>query len=114
MKAKELFLSICATILCCSCAAPAAKNEPQMTAAGLPACVAAVVRDSNGKVTDVVPAAGCHTGLGQGLFVVGPQNRREPIREVNEYITFGSGTTTCYGPPIPSPPRCVCTALPCP
>ena len=29
-------------------------------------------------------------------------------------ITFGTGTTTCYGPGIPSPARCICTALPCP
>ena len=29
-------------------------------------------------------------------------------------ITFGNGTTTCYGPPTPKTPLCVCTALPCP
>jgi hypothetical protein len=29
-------------------------------------------------------------------------------------ITFGNGTTTCYGPPVPSTPWCVCTKAPCP
>jgi hypothetical protein len=29
-------------------------------------------------------------------------------------ITFGTGTSTCYGPSIPSPAKCICTALPCP
>ena len=29
-------------------------------------------------------------------------------------ITFGNGTTTCYGPPVPSKPWCVCTKAPCP
>jgi hypothetical protein len=29
-------------------------------------------------------------------------------------ITFGTGTTTCYGPSIPSPAKCVCTRSPCP
>lgn len=29
-------------------------------------------------------------------------------------ITFGTGTTTCYGPSIPSPAKCVCTKTPCP
>jgi hypothetical protein len=113
MKPKVFLLTICATILCCSCAIPEAKNEPQITAAGLPRCVANVIRDSSGKVTDVVPASGCHSGNGP-LFVVGPSNRREPLRVNSEYITFGDGTTTCYGPPIPNPPRCVCTAQPCP
>jgi hypothetical protein len=42
------------------------------------------------------------------LFVNG-----QPLQHA-ESITFGTGTTTCYGPPIPSPPRCVCTRRPCP
>lgn len=29
-------------------------------------------------------------------------------------ITFGDNTTTCYGPPTPKTPFCVCTAAPCP
>jgi hypothetical protein len=29
-------------------------------------------------------------------------------------ITFGNGTSTCYGPPVPSTPWCVCTTAPCP
>ncbi len=38
----------------------------------------------------------------------------KPLTYNSGSITFGDGTTTCYGPPIPSPPRCVCTAKPCP
>jgi hypothetical protein len=29
-------------------------------------------------------------------------------------ITFGNGTSTCYGPSIPSPAKCICTKSPCP
>jgi hypothetical protein len=40
----------------------------------------------------------------------------EPLRNNTSPlgITFGNGTTTCYGPPVPSIPRCICTAAPCP
>ena len=38
----------------------------------------------------------------------------QPLLNSSETITFGTGTTTCYGPPIPNPPRCFCTASPCP
>jgi hypothetical protein len=38
----------------------------------------------------------------------------KPLLYLNGSVTFGTGTSTCYGPPIPNPPFCVCTAQPCP
>jgi hypothetical protein len=121
MKPKVLFYFVVAALLCGSCAAPATKSDPQRAALGLGKCVAEVKKDDQGKVIDVIPADGCVKGGGPGskvqLSVVvtpGNPNRRQPVQAVNEWITFGEGTTTCYGPPIPSPPMCVCTAAPCP
>jgi hypothetical protein len=37
----------------------------------------------------------------------------KPVLYVDS-VTFGSGTTTCYGPPNPAPAMCICTAQPCP
>jgi len=113
MKPKVFVISICAALLCSSCA----QNQTVSTAAGLPACVAAVTRDSNGNITDVVPGPNCvrsDVPRRNPEFVIGHGNAREPLKEVGSYITFGGGTTTCYGPPIPSPAMCVCTSPPCP
>jgi len=37
----------------------------------------------------------------------------ETVRD-NVEMTIGDNTTTCYGPPVPSKPWCVCTKSPCP
>jgi hypothetical protein len=114
MNAVLRALALGALILCCSCAT----EKPHQFTTTLPTCVASVQRDSAGRVIDVTPAANCHKGGGPGsnlvLFVTGPGGARERLRENSEYIVFGEGTTTCYGPPIPSPPVCVCTRMPCP
>lgn len=116
MKLKLILLAVFAAILCNSCGVT---SPTERAGAGLLArpCVASVVHDGTGNVTDVVPAAGCVRSdepRRNPSFVIGHGNVREPIKEVGSYIVFGDGTTTCYGPPIPSPARCVCTATPCP
>jgi len=35
-------------------------------------------------------------------------------RTASASVATGSGKMICYGPPIPNPPRCVCTMNPCP
>lgn len=85
----------------------------QVTVAG-GKCVATLVFDSSGNVVDVTTSSpGCFVGspAGGNLFV-----GTEPIKNNSgpHGITFGTGTTTCYGPPRPSIPKCVCTATPCP
>jgi hypothetical protein len=78
-------------------------------------CTVTLVFDAGGNVVDVTnpqPSATCVVGSPTGdLFVNGAplKNNSGP-----HGITFGTGTTTCYGPPRPSIPKCVCTATPCP
>ena len=115
MKLKLVLVAMFAAILSSSCGVPMAQTQSGVAA--LPPCVADVIRDPGGKVIDVVPAAGCVKSdipRRNPLFVIGQGNNRELVKEVGSYITFGEGTTTCYGPPIPSPPMCVCTRAPCP
>ena len=56
-------------------------------------------------------ANGCTRGTPNKVFV-GTEELRNNIGEHG--ITFGSGTSTCYGPPVPSKPICICTKAPCP
>jgi len=83
-------------------------------------CIAHFIFDPNGNLMDVTAdsiAPGvidCHVGSptdANPLLVNGfpLRNNTSP-----NGITFGNGTTTCYGPPIPSVPRCICTRSPCP
>ena len=65
----------------------------------------------NGKLSEVdTDTQGCFVGEAKSPLMVNGQ----PLQDNSDSITFGNGTTTCYGPPIPSPPRCVCTRMPCP
>jgi hypothetical protein len=103
MKLKVFFLSIFGAIFCCSCAT---QSQPRMA---LPHCVANVIRDSNGKVIDVEPAAGCKKERPTAkIMVVVPGQGAAPLTFNSEYITSGNGTCTTYGPPIPSPPIVLC------
>lgn len=81
-------------------------------------CLVNLVFDASGNVINVTLAQGSHPSCqvgspasGQQLLVNGNplQNNAGP-----HGITFGTNTTTCWGPPIPSVPKCVCTAAPCP
>src|SRR5438094_10613545 len=106
MKPKVALLAVFAAILSHSCGVPMQQTE---LVAGKK-CVAKIIRDGSGPIIDVDTDPPCVKGSGN-LFVVGSQSRREPLLENTgpHGITFGNGTTTCYGPPIPNPPRCVCT-----
>ena len=65
----------------------------------------------NGQLSEVdTDTQGCFVGEATSPLLINGQ----PLQDNPDSITFGSGTTTCYGPPIPSPPRCVCTRTPCP
>lgn len=83
-------------------------------------CTATLVFDSNGDVSDIInptpipPNTNCLVGSPTSdnpVLVNGTplRNNSGPYG-----ITFGNGTTTCYGPPRPSTPKCICTATPCP
>ena len=76
-------------------------------------CKANLTFDANGKLTNVTTEPPCVTNdnPGQDVFVNGT-----PLKYNDSPfgITFGNGTSTCYGPPVPSRPVCVCTSSPCP
>lgn len=102
----------------CLIATPGASGDPFQ-----PAFMTQTVRVAGGKCTAILTFANgvlsdvtspdCPTGSPQGgvLMVNGVplQNNTGP-----HGITFGNGTTTCYGPNVPSIPKCICTAQPCP
>jgi hypothetical protein len=75
-------------------------------------CTAVLDFDRRGRIAEV-NSPDCITGRGR-LFVTADKKRFFELRHVNESITFGDNTTTCYGPDNPSPPWCVCTEAPCP
>jgi len=127
MSCKSLFLAIAVGFFSISCAMPVApidKSDDLRVFAATPItrtelvagkqCVAKLTYNDRGQLVDVDTDPPCYTGAGQLFIVVEPGNNREPLQNNPEGITFGTGTTTCYGPPYPSPPRCVCTRRPCP
>jgi hypothetical protein len=90
---------------------PIFQSQTALVAGGK--CVAHLTFDSAGNIADVAADPPCVSGSpASGVLVIGD----EPLRNNTgpHGITFGNGTTTCYGPPIPSIPKCICTKSPCP
>jgi hypothetical protein len=76
-------------------------------------CTATFVFDSNGDLSNVIPTPPCVTNDIPGADVL--VNGKPLQNNTSQFgITFGTGTSTCYGPPRPSRPVCICTASPCP
>ncbi len=69
-----------------------------------------IINAPNAPFGTVCQAVQVDTVFLDGLAAQKPlKNNTSPLG-----VTFGTGTTTCYGPPRPSRPICVCTAPPCP
>ena len=86
-------------------------------------CIAHLIFDKKGTMIDVTTsnAPGYVPGVGEvdctAVSVTGDilvNNAPLKNNTGTHGITFGTGTTTCYGPSVPSPAKCVCTKLPCP
>jgi hypothetical protein len=93
---------------------PVFQTQTTLVAGGK--CVAKLTFDANGNVTDVTAEPTdppCQVGQPEGGVL---RINGEPIRNNAgpHGITFGNGTTTCYGPPVPRIPRGICTKSPCP
>lgn len=77
-------------------------------------CLVNLIYDTSGKVANITPAAGspqnCHIVLNAGTGII----NGNPIQHSSSPVTFGTGTTTCFYPPLANPTKCVCTKLPCP
>jgi len=74
-------------------------------------CNAHLIFDSTGNLVSVTTDPPCVSANPDVVIVNGKplQNNTSPSG-----ITFGDNTTTCYGPPKPRTPACICTAEPCP
>ena len=91
---------------------PTFSSQEALVAGGK--CKAHLVFDATGNLTSVTTDPPCVTNDNPGqdvLFANGTplRNNTSPFG-----ITFGNGTSTCYGPPSPSRPVCICTSAPCP
>jgi hypothetical protein len=81
---------------------PRSITETQLAAGGK--CQVELIYDARGNLADVKPiTSGCVVKIGN------PTVNGQPLRNnTGRYgITFGNGTETCYGPPVPDPARCV-------
>jgi hypothetical protein len=114
--------------------------EQQATVSG-GACTAHLVFDKKGNVIDVTTDPPCFAGApginpatGLPFCITDPAHPELGCQVTNfptadgitingkpltnntgpHGLTFDTHTTTCYGPSIPSPAKCVCTKLPCP
>ena len=131
MKWTAMLLGMCAALSCVSCSAfrcggsrtvlvGGGKCVEELVAGGK--CRAKLTYDEKGKLIDVNTDPPCERGLAtRGLWVTTNEpplentgSIRQPLVENTGSITFGTETSTCYGPPIPSPPVCICTRKPCP
>jgi hypothetical protein len=114
MKGGLVLLAMCVALPGLSCRA-FAESATAPAAGGK--CVVKLTHNDVGQVIDVNTEGAClkakvddNNTLGaKGLEVNG-----QPLVGNTGSITFGTGTTICYGPPIPSPPVCICTKKPCP
>jgi hypothetical protein len=85
----------------------------QTTLAAGGKCVVNFSYDATGQISNITTSSpGCF--VGQGPVFLGDSGEELKNNTNPHGITFGNNTTTCYGPPSPSPARCVCTATPCP
>ena len=93
---------------------PVFQSQRALVAGGK--CLVDLVFDGNGNVVDVQNVAGSSCIRYEGPVTVTIGNNTGPLKNNTSPhgLTFGNGTTTCYGPPIPSTPRCICTQAPCP
>jgi len=86
-------------------------------------CIINITRDAFDNILDIAvdpssPNPNCQTSNDPGNL--DNQGKRktplvngEPL-SFNEVITYGTSTTTCYGPRNPTPAWCICTKTPCP
>jgi len=126
MKFELALLAMCAALLCVSCSGRRCGQRPTVSVAGAEEqvvgakyveqlvfggkCKAKLTYDEDGKLANVDTDPPCYRGEAvRGLSVNG-----EPLMENTGAITFGTATSRCYGPPVPSPPICICTKKPCP
>lgn len=86
---------------------PLSVTETVLAAGGK--CLVDLIYDAHGNLAEITPiTSGCEVTIGD------PTVNGEPLRNnTNRHgITFGNNTTTCYGPPVPSPARCVTCRCP--
>lgn len=80
-------------------------------------CKVTKIFDANGNLADITLGEGSTCVLARPDPILNPLMLGDQPLQNNtsrDGITFGNGTTTCYGPPTPKTPLCICTKAPCP
>lgn len=131
MTPRLIVFILVASVQCYSCAVPAERKprefgdslgifkvipatRSEWVAGGQ--CLADLEFNRAGELVKVsTRTAGCYSGSPATALYLTP-NKKDfyELKNNENSVTFGDGTTTCYGPPIPNPPMCVCTRTPCP
>jgi hypothetical protein len=92
---------------------PVTQFESVVVAGGK--CPVTKIFDANGNLASIEldpnAPSNCYVGNPTEVKINGETLRNNTSKDG---ITFGDNTTTCYGPPTPKTPYCVCTKLPCP
>jgi hypothetical protein len=116
MKWGLVLLALCAALSCVSCSAVRCADSQTVRVAN-GGCVVKLTHNDFGQVIDADTEAPCLKAKVDDKNELGDKSlevNHKPLVGNTGSITFGTGTTTCYGPPIPSPPVCICTKKPCP
>jgi hypothetical protein len=130
IKVKPVTFLMCMTLFCAACwpssftdRRPRRSEEKIVVLDGR--CIATLKYNANGSIEDITAVSvdpsdtnSCGVAEKENLTVRGIKlldNSGSITLEVEAHGVRGSaGKMICYGPPVPSPPRCVCTAKPCP
>jgi len=92
---------------------PVTQTESTIVAGGK--CPVTKIFDVNGNLVDIAlnddASTDCYIGRPPEVRINDQILRNNTSKDG---ITFGDNTTTCYGPPMPKTPLCVCTKTPCP
>ncbi len=110
MKWGLAVLAVCVSVSLTACSV-LRRGQCSVPPAAKGKCVAKAKCDSLGRVVDVDTEGPCVKGVANesNLSING-----QPLTDNKCSITYGTATSTCYGPPIPNPPVCICTKSPCP
>jgi hypothetical protein len=129
---KTIAFVACVAVLCAACSLPSflstdrrprGSEEKFVVLDGR--CIATLKYGADGSIEDVTAVSSdpddtnsCGVAEKDGLSIGGTkllENSGSVTLEVEgQGIRAGRGKMICYGPPIPSPPRCICMAKPCP
>jgi hypothetical protein len=132
MEVKVVVLSLCMAFSCLACLTPSflfsdrrsVRSEEKFVVLD-GRCIATLKYNANGSIEDIIAVStdpkdvnSCGVTEKEDLTIGGVKlldnSGSITVETEGQGVRGSPGKMICYGPPIPSPPRCVCTAKPCP